>query len=384
MAVPLKLEGVSIRYGAKTVVDRVSFELAAARIGCLLGPSGCGKTTLLRAIAGFEPLCAGMISLDQRVISQPGDTLVPELRRVGMVFQEFALFPHLRVADNIGFGLRRMAPARRNQRVTELLQMIGLGDAGRRYPHELSGGQQQRVALARAIAPRPDLLLLDEPFSSLDVELRAQLALEVRALLRREQITALLVTHDQQEAFAFADGIGVLEHGHLQQWGTPQALYEQPQTQFVANFIGEGCLLDAQVSNDVVQCSLGELPRLKGGSAEPLSPENSETRQKVLIRPNDVIYDAQSHLHLRVLQRVWRGADCMYTLLTPTGERLCCKTDAVVLVEPDELLPIRVIPRQWTLLAADEDGKVCFHGENSNGASLPKSARSAPVGDTVP
>ena len=212
----LDIQNTSIAYGSNTVVHDISIQLEKGEIGCLLGPSGCGKTTLLRAIAGFEPITHGKISLNGNVVSQINKILPPEKRQIGMVFQDFALFPHLNVADNIRFGIRHLKRSEQKQRITELLSLIGLEKMRTRFPHELSGGQQQRIALARALAPKPHLLLLDEPFSSMDVELRGELAREVRKILKQEQITAILVSHDQNEAFAMADNIGVMHEGKLQ------------------------------------------------------------------------------------------------------------------------------------------------------------------------
>ncbi|HSJ47486.1 MAG TPA: ABC transporter ATP-binding protein, partial [Gammaproteobacteria bacterium] len=216
----LEVDRIRVRYGDLPVVEDMSFHLDQGRIGCLLGLSGCGKTTVLRAIAGFEPVSEGEIRLGGQVVSRPGWSLAPEQRQVGMVFQDFALFPHLTIADNIAFGIRQQAASRREARVLELLELVGLGAYARGYPHQLSGGQQQRVALARAIAPRPALMLLDEPFSSMDKDLREQLAREVRAILRHEWIKPGLVTHDQLEAFLMADEIGVMHAGRLEQWGS--------------------------------------------------------------------------------------------------------------------------------------------------------------------
>ncbi|MFP5505208.1 MAG: ABC transporter ATP-binding protein, partial [Gammaproteobacteria bacterium] len=230
----LEVEAIEVRYGAVTVVQALNCQLGQGRIGCLLGPSGCGKTTVLRAIAGFEPVTAGEIRLGGRVVSRSGWVVPPERRQVGMVFQDFALFPHLTIAANVGFGIRDLSAAQRDARVNELLELVGLGAYAKVYPHQLSGGQQQRVALARAIAPRPSLLLMDEPFSSMDVELREQLAREVRGILRHEGITAVLVTHDQLEAFVMADEIGVMHGGRLEQWGSAYDLYHRPASRFVA------------------------------------------------------------------------------------------------------------------------------------------------------
>ncbi|MDG2091230.1 MAG: ABC transporter ATP-binding protein [Gammaproteobacteria bacterium] len=234
----LNVKQISCRYDDKVIVPDLSFSVKPGQIASLLGPSGCGKTTALRAIAGFEPIYGGEIELAGNVLSTPTNTLVPEKRKVGMVFQDYALFPHLNVNDNIAFGIQDKDKAERANKIAELLQMIKLQDYANYYPHQLSGGQQQRVALARALAPSPLILLLDEPFSNLDTELRRSLSLEVRDILKQNNITAILVTHDQTEAFTVADEIGVLNGGELQQWGEPQTLRQQPTNDFVANFIG--------------------------------------------------------------------------------------------------------------------------------------------------
>lgn len=233
--------------GWRAVVHGLSLRLQRGEIGALLGESGCGKTTTLRAIAGFEPVQAGRIVLDGRVLASPSDAMPPERRRIGMMFQDYALFPHLDVAGNVGFGLRALGAVERDARVREMLELVGLPDAARTYPHELSGGQQQRVALARALAPRPSLLLLDEPFSSLDVQTRGRLAAELRGLLKTSGTTSLFVTHDQAEAFALADRVGVMAQGRLLQWDRPEQLYRQPAHRDVASFIGRGLLVPASV-----------------------------------------------------------------------------------------------------------------------------------------
>ncbi len=214
----LELRELRQAYDELEVVRGLSLKLERGAIGCLLGPSGCGKTTVLRCIAGFEPVTGGEIRLNGRLVSGPGVMVPPESRRIGMVFQDYALFPHLPVAENIGFGLHGVARGERARRVAELVDGVGLSGHAHKHPHELSGGQQQRVALARALAPQPELLLLDEPFSNLDVELRERLGQEVREIIRRTGTTAVLVTHDQQEAFAIADEIGIMREGRIEQW----------------------------------------------------------------------------------------------------------------------------------------------------------------------
>jgi iron(III) transport system ATP-binding protein len=240
MAASVDVAGLEHAYGTHPVVRGMSFSLAAGGIGCLLGPSGCGKTTVLRCLAGFEPVRAGTIALSGRVVSSTERVVPPEARGIGMVFQDYALFPHLDVMRNVAFGLGKAAPAERDKRTRRMLELVGLADAGGAYPHELSGGQQQRVALARALAPEPELLLLDEPFSNLDVDLRERLSVEVRAILKDAGITAILVTHDQHEAFAIADEVGVMTEGRIEQWDTAYDIYHRPRTRFVADFIGQG------------------------------------------------------------------------------------------------------------------------------------------------
>lgn len=244
----LKLDRLALAYERERgqllpVVQDLSLSLEQGHIGCLLGPSGCGKTTVLRSIAGFEPPRAGTIELAGRIISSASHQLAPEHRQVGMMFQDYALFPHLTVEQNIAFGLRRQDKARRSLRVDELLSLTALESMRARYPHELSGGQQQRVALARALAPEPQLLLLDEPFSNLDVDTRERLAYEVRDILQKTGHTAMLVTHNQAEAFAIADRIGVMRQGMIEQWGTPFQLDQRPASEFVADFIRREALM---------------------------------------------------------------------------------------------------------------------------------------------
>ncbi len=319
----LEVEGVDVAYGDTPVVRGAGFALAAGRIGCLLGPSGCGKTTLLRAIAGFEPVRAGAIRLAGETVSTHGRTVAPERRGVGMVFQDFALFPHLTVADNIAFGLRGRPAAERRTRIAELLELVGLAGRGDEYPHCLSGGQQQRVALARAMAPCPRLLLLDEPFSSLDVELREGLAREVRSLLQREGITALLVTHDQMEAFAMADEIGVISEGRIRQWDSAFNLYHRPADRFVADFIGQGVLLPGTVLDaERVETALGIIDGGVPPECRPGCPV------EVLLRPDDVV-DAPGDAGAtpgHVEAKAFRGADTLYSLRLPGGERVLCQT----------------------------------------------------------
>lgn len=303
----LKINALSLAYGDHRVIADVSFALDKGEIGCLLGPSGCGKSSLLRAIAGFERPQSGQIWLHDRLVSDTNSQLAPEKRRIGMVFQDFALFPHLTVAQNVGFALRHERRAVRQKRVMQLLDMVGLGALGQRYSHALSGGQQQRVALARALAPRPDLLLLDEPFSGLDTELRESLAAQVRDIIKQEGITALLVTHDQHEAFAIADNIGVLHAGQLLQWDSPQGLYQRPANRTVASFVGQGTLLPVTKTTDGWHCVLG---RLTSHSPQPVS--------HCLLRPEHVIL-GQTGLPAKVAWIRFQGAQSLCQVVTQEG-----------------------------------------------------------------
>ncbi len=317
----LELESLELAYptstGPHVVLHDLSLTLARGEIACLLGPSGCGKTTALRAIAGFQPLQSGRIWLMQREVGSARHQLPPERRNIGMVFQDYALFPHLDVESNVGFGLHRLPRREREARVAEMLELVGLSALAKRAPHELSAGQQQRVALARALAPQPELLLMDEPFSNLDVTLRERLALEVRDLLKRTGTTAVIVTHDQHEAFAVADRVAVLSDGRLQQWGTPMDLYHRPANRFVAGFIGEGVLLPGVVDGDGgVDTELGCF-RMEPGRALPAG-----SRVELLVRPDDIQHEDASSQRAIVVAKAFRGAEFLYTLASPSGGTL--------------------------------------------------------------
>ncbi len=310
----LQVKGIDVSYGKTQVVHDVSFELGEGKIGCLLGPSGCGKTTVLRAIAGFERVGMGSIEIAGNRVSDKKTFVPPEQRKIGMVFQDFALFPNMSVADNIRFGIRAWKPRKQEARIHELLAMIGMPTLGQAYPHQLSGGQQQRVALARAMAPKPTILLMDEPFSSLDVELREQLAREVRNILKQENITAILVTHDQQEAFAMADDICVMHEGRIQQHDTAYNLYHKPINHFVADFIGEGVIVPGMVvGGNTVNTELGNIHGLVPVGCKP------GCHVDVLVRPDDIVHDDEATETATVVERAFRGSDFLYTLRMPSG-----------------------------------------------------------------
>lgn len=317
----LDIRDIQCRYGSKVVVDNFSFSLESGRIASLLGPSGCGKTTVLRAIAGFEPVTQGSINLDGKCISSSRQQLPPEERQVGMVFQDYALFPHMSISDNIAFGLHKRQASERQAIVNELLELVQLSNYAERYPHQLSGGQQQRVALARALAPNPRLLLLDEPFSNLDTELRRSLSLEVRDILRQRQTTAVLVTHDRTEAFNVADEVGVMVDGQLQQWASAEMLYHQPANANVARFICDGKFLAGRL--DEAGCAetlFGRLPVQMSHSSAAGTP------LRILIRPWELIFsepgDPRSICQARITQQQFQGAMSITTLLLEDGSLL--------------------------------------------------------------
>ena len=294
-----------------------NLEIKAGEFISLIGPSGCGKTTLLRCVAGLERIGNGTIRIGDRIVGDSRTHIEPEDRGVGVVFQDYALFPHLDVAGNVGFGLHKLAASERNAQVQAALELVNLRDTAHAYPHELSGGQQQRVALARALVVKPKLVLFDEPFSNLDIETRQRLSAEVRASLSEAGATALLVTHDQHEAFALADEIGVLRDGHLEQWDTAYNLYHQPASRFIADFVGEGVFLPSIVIDSVhLDSELGVLQL----SAPTLRAAGDKI--DLLLRPDDVVHDDASPNTAKVIARAFRGAEFLYTLALPSGRNV--------------------------------------------------------------
>ncbi|MBW2064697.1 MAG: ABC transporter ATP-binding protein [Deltaproteobacteria bacterium] len=317
MTAIVELRHVSKSYDGKEVIRDLSFVVRKGKTGCLLGPSGCGKTTVLRAIAGFEWIQAGEIYISKALVSSPASLVPPEKRKIGMVFQDYALFPHLKVKDNIAFGLRGKGPVSKEKRTEEMIDLVGLQECRHKYPHELSGGEQQRVALARAMAPDPEILLMDEPFSNLDITLRERLSEEVRDILKASGTTAIFVTHNQNEAFALADEIGVINDGKMLQWDTPYNLYHFPKDRFVAEFVGEGVLLPGRVVDDRrVETALGPL------EGDIISPCPKRCPVDVLIRPEDILHDDTSKFKAKVLSRQFRGANIIYELMLPSKDRV--------------------------------------------------------------
>lgn len=307
----IDVQEVSKCYNDTLAVKRCSLNVAAGEILALLGPSGSGKTTLLRLIAGFEKPDEGRILIgDRTVVDAAGSVWVEaEERNVGMVFQDYALFPHLTVAQNIQFGLHGTSKKDRTSRVTELLRLMELEHCAGRYPHELSGGQQQRVALARALAPRPRVVLLDEPFNGLDPELRPQMRREVARILRHLGTAAILVTHDQEEALGMADQVAVIRNGEVQQTGTPEDIYYCPKTPFVANFVGHADFIPGVISGSEVRTEFGIFPR-------PADVPSGKV--KVMIRHEAVNTKADGIL-ATVEEREFLGGEILYRLRLPSG-----------------------------------------------------------------
>lgn len=302
-------------FDKEDVVKGVSLELMKGEIGCLLGPSGCGKTSLLRIIAGFEDIHHGEVIIAGQQVSSHLTMVPPEKRNIGMVFQDYALFPHLSVKENIAFGIHNSKRNEKQKIVDYLLDLVGLEDTGKAYPHELSGGQQQRVALARALAPEPALLLLDEPFSNLDVTLREKLTVEVRDILKEAGTTALMVTHNQFEAFSVADSVGVIFDGSIRQWDSAYNIYHSPKTLDVATFVGDGAIIQGKIlGRDKVSCGLGEL------TGDLLLPCDSGSHVDLLIRPEDILHDDHAQVKAKIIQKSFRGPNILYKLELPTHE----------------------------------------------------------------
>jgi iron(III) transport system ATP-binding protein len=322
----LQLDQVFVRYAARgtkaaAAVCGVSLSLPAGDIGVLIGPSGCGKTSLLRAVAGLESVSQGRVVMNGSLLADASTHVPPHRRQIGMVFQDYALFPHMSVRSNVGFGIDHLPRAERNARVDEVLQLVGLAEQADRAPHQLSGGQQQRVALARALAPKPQLLLLDEPFSNLDADLRERLAHDIRNILKAAGTTALFVTHDQLEAFAMGDVIGVMNQGRLEQWDDAYSLYHRPATRFVADFIGHGVFTPATVvatpAGPRVRTPLGEL---EDAAECPLPGAYRDDACDVLLRADDIVHDDAAPVKARIERKAFRGSEFLYTLRLASGE----------------------------------------------------------------
>jgi iron(III) transport system ATP-binding protein len=307
----VELRGLRKSFGDVAAVDGVDLTVPGGAITALVGPSGCGKTTLLRLIAGLEMPDDGEVVISGEMMAGAGYWVPPERRRVGMVFQHLALFPHLNVAGNVGYGLAALGRSERQARVAELLELVGLRGYERRYPDQLSGGQAQRVAVARALAPRPAVVLLDEPFSSLDVSLRGEIRAEVQRILRTEGVTAVLVTHDQEEALSFGDQVAVMLDGRLAQVGTPEGAYQRPASPAVALFLGEANLISGEVSAGVMHTELG-----------PVELAADDGPAMVALRPEDLDLEMVPEGPNRVVEVHYYGHDQLVTVELPSGARV--------------------------------------------------------------
>ena len=316
MSCALSIKNLTCQYDDQTVLESLSLEVEQGQIVCLLGASGCGKTTLLKAIAGLLPLSSGQMSLNCLTIDDGENWLPPEQRNIGMIFQDYALFPHLTVAENIAFGLKNETAQQKLLKVEEMLGLVHLKGYGDRYPHQLSGGQQQRVAIARSLAYKPDLLLLDEPFSNIDTQVRHELIREIRKIFKEQGVTAIFVTHSREEAFAFADKMAVMNHGVIEQYGTASELYYKPSSKFVADFLGGGSYLAAKrISDSEFETHLGVV------EANAQQEIQVDAECALLLRPQHVQIAADEESAVKVLEQHFMGDHCRY-VIDVNGDRL--------------------------------------------------------------
>ena len=346
----LELEGLSRRYGGEQAVGDLSLSVRDGELLTLLGPSGCGKTTTLRLLAGLERPSAGRVEIAGETVAAGDGTFVPAERRdVGLVFQDFALFPHMTVAENVAFGIDDRAASERAARVEELLDLVDLGEHREKRPGELSGGQQQRVALARSLAPEPDVLLLDEPFSNLDVRLRVAMREEVRNILKATGVTAISVTHDQEEALSISDRVAIMHDGQVEQVGTPSAVFENPESRFVAGFLGRASFLPGRVRGDVVETELGVLDAAQlDGPVE----EYDGAHIDVLVRPDDLAAAPANDATAdgEVTHRQYTGPTFVYRVELDTGTTVRCLHNHVELFERGQPVSVSVTadhPLAW-------------------------------------
>ena len=335
----LIISNLSLTFESKNkVLSNINFHIDDSEIGCILGPSGCGKTSLLRAIAGFESVSSGSILKDGVCITNSVENTPVSNRNMGMVFQDYALFPNMDVKSNIAFGLKNSTELEKDNRVNYLLDLVNLVDCKNKYPHQLSGGEQQRIALVRALAPSPDIILMDEPFSNIDQDIKEELVSDVRLLLKELAITSIIVTHDQNEAFNLADKVAIMNNGTIQQVGIPYDIYHKPVNKFVANFIGLGTFLPLKKNN-------------KGGFEIPLGPlDNNRIKNELtkfdnlemLIRPDDIIHNDLSMKKAKILEKQFRGAEFLYKLLYNNEHQILCYAPSHHNHEIGELIGIEI------------------------------------------
>lgn len=331
----IEVKNLTRYYGSSKAVDNVSFKVEKGEIFAILGPSGCGKTTTLRLIAGFEPPNGGEIRINGETVAGMDFFTPPERRHVGMVFQDYALFPHLNVKENIAYGLNTPRE-QRDKVVDNMLKFVGLKGFSKRYPHQLSGGQQQRVALARALAPCPVVVLLDEPLSNLDTDMRIRMRGELLSILRESQTTTILVTHDQEEAFSMADHVAVMNNGRIEQKGTPEEIYHFPSTRFVANFVGQADFIDGVVEEKGIATEIGVFPNNKGYS--------KNTKVQLMIRPDDISFVKDKNGEAVVESQQFKGSENLYTLKLPSGKRVHSSRPSTLVVEKGTRVNVKANP----------------------------------------
>jgi len=342
----IELKNVTKSYGSLKALKEASFRVEQGEIFAILGPSGCGKTTTLRLIAGFEKPDTGEIIINGKSVAGMGFFVPPEERKVGMVFQDYALFPHLTVKENIAFGLKKMEKATKEKIIKTMLEFVGLEDLTERYPHQLSGGQQQRVALARALAPCPVVVLLDEPLSNLDADMRTQMRAEVLRVLRAAKTTAILVTHDQEEAFAMADRVAVMNAGQIEQIGTPEEIYHYPSTRFVADFVGQADFIDGIAEKEGIITEIGTFPN---NTALPKG-----TKVQLMIRPDDISFDSTEKGNALVENHQFRGSENLYTLRLDSGKRVHSSQPSTTIVKQGTRVRVKATPTHIVAFIGDK------------------------------